>query len=196
MEEEKTMTIPSEKNFTLSKVKLAKGGGIEAQYDVVEVNGGESYCNHYAVSNAKEIHPDLAGLFKDMRPIVARCLGMTSFLTMLESEEMDMPEAKLTTARAFADELMNNIEVRGIALSGKDDNVGVIITSVLTVVNGLKTCINTPRIKMATISFGFEEELEEIVGRIEREVYEFLFHDKQAQLSLFGENPDDMPEDE
>ena len=59
---------------------------------------------------------------------------------------------------------------------------------------------------MATISFGFEEELEEIVGKIEREVYAYLFDGKQAQLSLFGaENAaesnanatksDDMPMD-
>ena len=40
---------------------------------------------------------------------------------------------------------------------------------------------------MATISFGFEEELEKIVDAIKTEVYQFLFNGKQAQLSLFGE---------
>ena len=47
---------------------------------------------------------------------------------------------------------------------------------------------------MATISFGFEEELEEIVGKIEREVYAYLFDGKQAQLSLFGADGNANPE--
>ena len=108
-------------------------------------------------------------------------------------------------ARNFADELLSKIEVRGVAWSGTGDNTGVVITSVFETPNGLKTCINTPRIKMATISFGFEEELEIIVESIKKEVYAYLFKGKQAQMSLFGENgpaddepdpldgPDDMP---
>lgn len=199
-----TMAVPTKKNFSLEKVKLAKDGGIEAQYEVIETNGGESYVNHYAVNNAKEIHPDLANLFKDLRPIVARVFGITSFLSMLESPDMKLSESKLFAARSFANELLNNIEVRGVSYSGQDENVGVVITAVYTTGNGLKTCINTPRLKMATISFGFEEELETIVGKIEREVYAFLFEGKQAQLSLFGQDGnatepaaanDDLPDD-
>ena len=46
---------------------------------------------------------------------------------------------------------------------------------------------------MATISFGFEEELEKIVEAIKTEVYQFLFNGKQAQLSLFGDNGEQAP---
>lgn len=186
--ENAVMAIPAEKNFTLTKVKLGKGGGLEAQYDVVEVRDNDSYVNNYHVSNAKEIHPDLANLFKDLRPIVARVFGMTSFLSMLETPDMELSAERKAQARAFADELISNIEVRGVSFSGQDENVGVILTAVYTTGTGLKTCINTPRIKLATISFGFEEELENIVGKIEREVYAFLYKGKQAQLSLFGDN--------
>lgn len=189
------MNIPSEKNFSLEKVKLAKDGGLEAQYEVVESKGGESYVNNYHVTNAMEIHPDLKQLFKDLRPIVARTLGMTSFLSMLESPDMKLNDAKLRQAREFAEEILSNIDVRGVSYSGEDDNVGVVITSVFTTMNGLKTCINTPRIKLATVSFGFEEELEKIVGDIEREVYEFLFRGKQAQLSLFGQEQEQEQKD-
>ena len=91
-------------------------------------------------------------------------------------------------AEDFAKEMMNNIEVRGISLSGKDDNAGVIITGLFTTYNNQKTCINSPRIKLSVDSFGFEEELEEIVTEIEEEVYDFLFKGKKAQLELFGQN--------
>lgn len=203
-----TMTKPNPKDFQLEKVKLVNNGGICAHYDVTEVVGGTSYTNHYVVDNGMDVHPDLAGLFEDLRPIVARVFNINSFLSFVEDTANKIPAKIQEQARGFAGELLNNIEVRGVSFSGKDDNVGVVITAVYKTANGLKTCINTPRIKMATISFGFEEELEEIVGKIEREVYAYLFDGKQAQLSLFGADgnanpetnvndpePDDMPMD-
>lgn len=180
-------TIPTEKNYNLSKVKLNPNGGLQADYQVTETVGGEPSVTDYHASVSRDIHPDLRGLFEDLRPIVGRVFNITSFLTFLDSDEMKLPESKKVLARAFADELIAKIDVRGVSWSGTDDNVGVIITAVFETPNGLKTCINTPRIKMATISFGFEEELEKIVDAIKTEVYQFLFNGKQAQLSLFGE---------
>lgn len=199
-------TIPTEKNYNLSKVKLNPNGGLQADYQVTETVGGEPSVTDYHASVSRDIHPDLRGLFEDLRPIVARVFNITSFLTLLDTDEMKLPESKKMMARAFADELIAKIDVRGVSWSGTDDNTGVVITAVFETPNGLKTCINTPRIKMATISFGFEEELEKIVEAIKIEVYQFLFNGKQAQLSLFGEqapagesgtaanNGDDMPE--
>lgn len=208
--ENATMAKPTENNFSLEKVKLVNNGGICAHYDVTEVVGGMSYTNHYVVDNGMDVHPDLARLFEDLRPIVARVFNINSFLSFIEDKENKIPAKIQEQARAFAGELLDCIEVRGVSFSGKDDNVGVVITAVYKTANGLKTCINTPRIKMATISFGFEEELEEIVGKIEREVYAYLFDGKQAQMSLFGADgtptpdamanaqdpePDDLPMD-
>lgn len=201
-------TIPTEKNYNLSKVKLNPNGGLQADYQVMENVGGELSVTDYHASVPRDIHPDLRGLFEDLRPIVARVFNITSFLTFLDSDEMKLPESKKILARAFADELIAKIDVRGVSWSGTDDNVGVVISAVFETPNGLKTCINTPRIKMATISFGFEEEMEKIVDAIKTEVYQFLFNGKQAQLSLFGEQApagesgtaandgtgDDMPE--
>lgn len=186
-------TIPTEKNFNLSKVKLNPNGGLQADYQVSETVGGEPSVTDYHANVSRDIHPDLLGLFEDLRPIVARVFNITSFLTFLESDEK-MPESKRLLARSFADELIAKIDVRGVSWSGTDDNVGVVITAVFETPNGLKTCINTPRIKTANISFGFEEELEKIVDTIKTEVYQFLFNGKQAQLSLFGDSGEPTPE--
>ena len=180
-------TLPTEKNYNLSTVKLNPNGGLQADYQVTETVGGEPSVTDYHANVSRDIHPDLRGLFEDLRPIVGRVFNITSFLTFLDSDEMKLPESKKMLARAFADELIAKIDVRGVSWSGTDDNTGVVITAVFETPNGLKTCINTPRIKMATISFGFEEELEKIVEAIKTEVYQFLFNGKQAQLSLFGE---------
>lgn len=183
------VSIPSEKNFNLSKVKLQPKGGLQVNYQVTETVGGEPSVTDYTADVSRDIHPDLQGLFEDLRQIVARVLNITSFLTLLESDEMKLPESKKLLARQFADELISNIDVRGVSWSGSDDNVGVVITAVFETPNGLKTCINTPRIKLAQISFGFEEELEVIVDKIKSEVYQFMYMGKQAQLSLFGDQP-------
>lgn len=185
--EEKLQTIPTEKDFNLSKVKLLPKGGIQAEYQVTQVVGGEPSVLDRNETCTRDVHPDMSQMFADLRMIVARVFNITSFLTLLEFDEMKLPESKKMLARNFADELIQKIEVRGVAWSGSDDNVGVVITAVFETPNGLKTCINTPRIKLAQISFGFEEELETIADAIKKEVYAYLFRGKQAQLSLFGE---------
>lgn len=201
---ENLQSIPTEKDFNLSKVKLLPKGGIQANYQVTQIVEGENSVVDRDETCTRDVHPDLLGLFADLRNIVGRVFNITSFLTFLDAEVVN--HNIQDRARAFADELLQKIEVRGVAWSGNGDNTGVVITSVFETPNGLKTCINTPRIKMATISFGFEEELETIVESIKKEVYAYLFKGKQAQMSLFGEaagnqgdkdvfdGPDDMPE--
>lgn len=203
--EKELQTIPTEKDFNLSKVKLLPKGGIQAEYQVTQIVDGETSLIDRNETCTRDVHPDLLAMFTDLRTIVARVFNITSFLTFLESDDMKLTESKKMLARNFADELLAKIEVRGVAWSGTGDNTGVVIKSVFETPNGLKTCINTPRIKMATISFGFEEELETIVESIKKEVYAYLFKGKQAQMSLFGDNgaaddepdtldnPDDMP---
>lgn len=180
----------TKKNFTLSKVKIVKDGGLDVHYDAAEAAGNEVYIDNVHRTSAKDIHPDLKQLFKDLSPIVARVFGLTSFLSMVEIKEFKATASQKETARQLGDELINKVEVRGISLSGKDANYGVVITAVLEVLNGQKTAINTPIIKFAKVTHGFEEELEEIVDKIKDEVYLFLFKGKKAQLELFGDYED------
>lgn len=189
---EKTLqTIPTEKDFNLSKVKLLPKGGIQAEYQVTQTVDGENSLIDRNETCTRDVHPDLLGLFEDLRNIVARVFNITSFLTFLDAEVVN--HNVQDRARAFADELLEKIEVRGLSWSGTGDKSGVVITAVYETANGLKTCINTPRIVLATISFGFEEELETIVETVKKEVYAYLFKGKQAQLSLFGA-PENAPE--
>lgn len=180
------MPIPTKEKFSLSKVKLLKDGGLDVHYEVTEVVGNESYTNKYHVLSAKDIHPDLCHLFNDLRPIMGRVFNITSFKTMIATPEFKATKKQTDIAAAFAEECLDNIEVRGVSLSGQDDNVGVVLTGLFTISNNQKTAINTPRMKYNVETFGFEEELENIVCDIENEVYAFLFEGKKAQLELFG----------
>ena len=187
------MLVPSEQQFALAKVKLIKDGGITVHYEVTEVVGAESYTNKYHVESAKDIHPDLKDCFDRLRPIMGRIFNITSFLSMLDVNEFKATEKQKEYGRNFADEMLKNIEVRGVSFSGQDDNVGVVLTGLFTVSNNQKTAINSPRLKFNTETFGFEEELEEIAADIETEVYAFLFKGKKAQLELFGADGEPAP---
>lgn len=187
-EKDEKNVVPKKSSFELSKVKFLKGGGLDVHYNVTEVIDDESYTNKYHVESAKDVHPDLIELFVRIKPILARVFNITSFLTCISTDDFKANKMQKEIAEDFAKEMMNNIEVRGISLSGKDDNVGVIITGLFTTYNNQKTYINSPIIKLSVESFGFEEELEEIVTEIEEEVYDFLFKGKKAQLELFGQN--------
>ena len=180
------MNIPSEKNFALSKVKCIKDGGLDVHFEVVETIGESVYTEKYHMESAKDIHPDLRACFKQLRPIMARIFNLTSFLTLVATPDFAASESQQKAGEDFAKELLEKIEVRGISLSGKDDNVGVILTGLFTVINNQKTCINSPRMKFSNIVYGFEEELEQIIAEIETEVYAFLFLGKKAELELFN----------
>lgn len=187
------MPIPSEKSFALSKVKTLKDGGLDVHYEVTETIGNESYTNKYHVESAKDIHPDLRECFDRLRPIMGRIFNITSFLSMFGTDDFKANKNQKEVARNFADEMLKNIEVRGVSYSGQDDNVGVVLTGLFTVSNDQKTAINSPRLKFNTETFGFEEELEAIVADIENEVYAFLFKGKKAQLELFGADGEPAP---
>lgn len=187
------MPIPTKEKFSLSKVKLLKDGGLDVHYEVTEVVGNESYTNKYHVLSAKDIHPDLRDCFDRLRPIMGRIFNITSFLSMVETSDFKATKKQSEFSRDFADEMLKNIEVRGVSFSGQDDNVGVVLTGLFTVSNNQKTAINSPRLKFNTETFGFEEELEEIVADIENEVYAFLFKGKKAQLELFGADGEPAP---
>lgn len=187
------MPIPTKEKFSFSKVKLLKDGGLDVHYEVTEVVGNESYTNKYHVESAKDIHPDLRDCFDRLRPIMGRIFNITSFLSMVETSDFKATKKQSELSRDFADEMLKNIEVRGVSFSGQDDNVGVVLTGLFTVSNNQKTAINSPRLKFNTETFGFEEELEEIAADIENEVYAFLFKGKKAQLELFGAEGEPAP---
>jgi hypothetical protein len=187
------MLIPNEKSFALSKVKTLKDGGLDVHYEVTEAIGNESYTNKYHVESAKDIHPDLRDCFDRLCPIMGRIFNITSFLSFMEVPDTKATQSQKDSARAFANEMLKNIEVRGVSFSGQDDNVGVVLTGLFTVSNNQKTAINSPRLKFNSQTFGFEEELEEIASDIENEVYAFLFKGKKAQLELFGADGEPAP---
>lgn len=182
------MKTPSEKAFNLCKVKVVSGGGLDVTFEVEEAIGAEVYRENYHLASSKEIHPDLQKLFDRLKPIMARVYHLSFFRSLLETPDFKATKKQKELSEEAFKEVIAKLTVTGVALSGKDDNVGVILTGTFTADSNQKMAINSHRMKFSDTRYGFEEEMEEIIGEIEREVYAFLFKNKKAQLTLFDEH--------
>lgn len=182
------MKTPSEKAFNLCKVKVVSGGGLDVTFEVEEAIGAEVYRENYHLASSKEIHPDLQKLFDRLKPIMARVYHLSFFRSLLETPDFKATKKQKELAEEAFKEVIAKLTVIGVALSGKDDNIGVILTGTFTADSNQKMAINSHRMKFSDTRYGFEEEMEEIIGEIEREVYSFLFKNKKAQLTLFDEH--------
>lgn len=181
------MKTPSENAFFLSKVKLISGGGLDVHFEVEEVCGAEVYRENYHLASSKGIHPDLQKLFDSLKPIMARVYHLSFFRSLLETPEFKATKNQKEIAEKAFKEVLEKIKVTGFSMSGKDDNVGIVLTGTFTADSNQKMAINSHRMKFSDECYGFEEEMESIVGDIEREVYAFLFKNKRAQLEIFDE---------
>lgn len=182
------MRTPTESSFFLSKVKVIANGGLDVHFEVEETCGQEIYRENYHLASSKGIHPDLQKLFDSLKPIMARVYHLSFFKTILETPEFKATKAQKEIADAAFKEVLNKIKVTGVSLSGKDDNVGIVLTGTFTADSNQKMAINSHRMKFSEERYGFEEEMEQIVSDIESEVYKFLFKNKRAQLGLFDEH--------
>lgn len=200
------MKTPSENAFALSKVKVISGGGLDVHFEVEEACGAEVYRENYHLSSSKEIHPDLKKLFDQLKPIMARVYHLSFFRSLIETPDFKATKKQQELAEEAFKAVLVKLDVTGISLSGKDDNVGVVLTGTFTADSNQKMAINSHLMKFKDERYGFEEEMERIIGEIESEVYAFLFKGKKAQLELFdsfGEpcgvqefNGDNEPEDD
>lgn len=184
------MKKPRRESFKLSKIKLLKDGGLDCIFEVEETYGSEIFKEKLHSESSKDVHPDLRNKFKELTPIVARIFYLTFFSQLIEMPEFEATEAQQELAQNYENEIVDKLDVRGISLSGSDKNKGIVITSLFMTDMKIKSPLNSPRMKFAGTKYGFEEEMERISEDICNEAYAFLFENKRAQLSMFGE--DDM----
>lgn len=175
----------SENAFSLTKVKMNKDGGLNVDYEVAINNNGESYSNKCHIETEELPHPDLRRTFDELRPMMAVVFGMTNFENLIGDIEFKATDKQIEKLRELSQNVIESIAVKGISLSGEGDNIGCTIIADYYTVSGQKVTINSPRIKFSVSYYGFEVELEELVAGIEKEVYDYLFAGKRAQIELF-----------
>lgn len=174
-------------NFTLDSVKKLKNGGLTIAFGTNESDGVETYNDKDLKESAKVPHPDLTSKLRELIPTVATVFGYAKLRGTVKSNKKVEDELEENYQNIIA-----NLEVNGISLSGTGNNKGVVIMATMKAESNQKMAINTHRIRFNESRYGFEEELESLTDEIRIECFEYLFNGKRAQLELFeSKEPDD-----
>ncbi len=148
-----------EKNkFSLKRAKMLKNGGVSVNY---EQTNAQNVQEDISVSVSDAPHPDLYDSFQKLEP------RFTEICKIL-------PEAI--------------VEITGFALSGSDENPGVVITGKIMTESDIPIGLATHRISLSHDIYGFENELKKELEKATAEIKAYLFNYKRAQTSLFDED--------
>ena len=157
-----------EKTFELKMFKIGLFGA-DCKYKLSETDEeGTVTENEFHVKVSRPIHPDLTGLFeKDLRDIVANIIGTTDDISAIELGN-------------------STITPTGIAFAGKNENIGISIFGERQTKFG-RVVFKTPRIKYKTSESEVAAKLTVFADKIVNEAHEYLFENKTAEMSVFGE---------
>ena len=188
------MAVPSESSFKLSKVQLQGNGSVKVNYEICESVGGIEYTNKYKIESTKEIHPDMKHLFDCLVDVLADTCNVYKLVDTVCLSKFEATDEQKAIAREELEAIIEGMTVKSVTLSGKDDNVGCIISGEMEVKHGLKATLISPRLKYNEEIFGFEHELGTMLTALQKEIYAYLFKGKRAQLELFGADGEADPQ--
>ena len=177
-------------NFSLSKLKLLKGGGVDST-TMIEMNVDGSFMEIERKQKTPIVpHPDLENRirgFKEMLLISCRFMGINA---VMKKPGFNPRKDQKEAVKQMQDILLERTIVTGIHVSGQDQNEGVIISGKIQAENGSNIAINSPRMRFSSAVYGFEEQLEGEVAVIEGELFKYLHEDKKAQLEILDTDQD------
>lgn len=155
-------------NFELIAMTI-KNGKCLPKYNYKHSDTAEKETREYSVKVPVSPHPDLQGLFLQLREYVAKDHYMETDVETLE-----------------------RIEITQVLTAGKDENRGIKILGTLTTLHDTNVTIQTGLIRFENDISGFESELEDIFDAIENESFEFIFKNKSLQPTLFDTEVHDV----
>lgn len=184
------------KDFELKKVKALNDGGIEVKFEKA-IKEGDSM--HYVDATEKctmEIHPDLSNVLSSFKPALAHVFMLTTFRHVGLAEDFSANENQKDLIEKSYKEILSNIRVSSITISGQDENRGCVVSGVLTSESNQKMSMSTHFIKFSHNTYGFEEDLEEFTETLNKEVFSYLYSGKRAQGDLFNDSLNNTEDEE
>jgi len=151
----------TKENFELIAMTI-KNGKCLPKYNYKHSDTAEKETREYIVKVPVAPHPDLQGLFLQLREYVAKDHYMETDIDTLE-----------------------RIEITQVLTAGKDENKGIKILGTLTTLHDTNVPIQTGLIRFEEDISGFEGDLETIFEAIENEAFLYIFKNKSAQPNLF-----------
>lgn len=182
------MAVPSESGFKLTKVQLQGNGSVKVNYEICESVGGIEYTNKYKIESTKEIHPDMKHLFACLVDVLADTCNVYKLVDTVCLSKFEATDEQKAIAREELEAIIEEMAVKSVTLSGKDDNAGCLISGEMEIKHGLKATLISPRLKYNEGIFGFESELQSVLTALQKEIYAYLFQGKHAGLEVFGDD--------
>lgn len=188
-------------NFSLSKIKLLKGGGVEVSFSETITKDGITDTKNWVLKNTENPHPDLVDKINELKIYLAKCYNLDLLVNLTKNkglthkEEEGFKAVEKIMNKVFFEQL-KKISISGVSINGEIDNDkdkrSVVIMATQLMENGSKTALNSPRIKLANDQFKFEADVQDIVNDLQEEASAYLFDGKKAQLSMFDEVPENL----
>lgn len=174
---------PIEKNFIVKAVKSTDRSSLDITAHAIKVDGPHTHEVPYSGTYEIVPHPDLITKLEELKPTLAQYFDYTSFKSVVKEERFKANKAQIKHTEEYVNQLLSNIKVTGMSLSGSDlDKVTIKGTY-----NGCS--INTKPIHFSSETYD-GEKLEEICKDLKAEVYAYLFDDKKQQLDLAFQEPE------
>jgi len=173
--------------FNLTKVKLIKDGGLDVHWEQTVKNGAITDTEKEHKESTREPHPDLVTKINTLKPMLAELWGYHTVKLTIDNDKFNGTPEQLDKAKRAYTELLKDIEVSGIVIRGAGEKMSVNITGKRRMYKKIFQGMNSPKIQLNQKLYGFENDLEDLVPEIKKEVFEYLFNGKCANPTLFGD---------
>ncbi len=184
MEEQKTIDLTS---FNLEKVKLGANGGVTAHWEHTYMQGALTYIDNDDKTSSREPHPDLVTKINTLKPLLAKMWGFNYAVVIAESDKFGGEHKHIDAMKRAYNEQLKDIVVTGISIRGKKEKMAVVITGKRRMYKNIFQGMNSGRIQLNQKLYGFENDLEDLIPEICKEVFEYLFEGKCQNPTLFGD---------
>jgi hypothetical protein len=173
--------------FTLKKIKIGSDGKVNIIYLESDTSQGAAVKDVIERVSDRIPHPDLTMAVKRLTPFL---IGSNSLMSHRLIDAIKTSKAEKTQIEKMEpvflklDEVVRkSVEVSGLAISGSDDNICIIITGKHYTGN-TAVAINSPKLHINGDTWGFESKIEDVIFEIIEEAKAFVIDRKSAQLQM------------
>ena len=168
-------------DYRMSSLEIiGSGEGVKLKFQQKEEDANSIFWVEYQVKNPIPPHPDLVNTLNKLRKTIVRMFGFIHPDLVKSDDVMDEHEKEMYQ------EIINQVEITGLKLTGADENVNVEISFTKKLVGGKRISITCPKISkdFEDMDIDGEETLAVIVAELQNMTYRYQFKGWALQAQL------------
>jgi len=185
-------------DFSISMIEFMPKGRVH--YKAIKLDSDDRSIGEEVDKKSERFpHPDLTKYFDGadaekadgfLKDVVIAAMGYLKVFELKDSDRIGDSEKKAfqklsVVEQQFYKMVKDSLKIKGIKLNGKGDKSGVVIMFRYNP-NGLKKDIKqeTPSITLKASTYGFEDDLRDVIREINKEVWEFDENKKSSYEAM------------